>query len=146
MLFLCPKLGKATTLNPALYRYLAGVSSGHSDDATAIRSMLTNLSSEWDSLELPGDCPYRAIQADAESLSVQSDEGGSTERLRVYLSRLLRCEPNSWVEEGKWDQVLPVYREQYAEFVSACVASREEVETEEDAVKKADRLWPFDLT
>lgn len=145
MLFFCPKLGKATTLNPALCHYLAGVSSGHSDDAIAIRSLLTNTSSEWKSLDLPGDCPYQPSQADAESLSGQLDELESTERLRAYLSRLLRCEPNGWVEEGRWDEVLPVYREQYAEFVSACVASREEMETEEDAVKKADRLWPFDL-
>jgi len=145
MLFLCPKLGKATTLDPALCRYLAGVSSGHSDDATALRSLLSDVSSEWNELGLPDDCPYQPSQADAESLSVRLDELGSTERLRAYLSRLLRCEPNGWVEEGRWDEVLPVYREQYAEFVSACIASREEDETEEDAVEKADRLWPFDL-
>jgi hypothetical protein len=49
------------------------------------------------------------------------------------------------VEAGRWDEVLPVYREQYAEFVSACITSRVEDETVEDAQKKADRLWPFDL-
>ena len=142
--FICPKLGKATMLNSALGRFLAGVSSGSSDDATALRSLLADLSSEWDELGLPDDCPYQPSQADAELLGVELDELESTERLRAYLSRLLRCEPNGWVEEGRWEEILPVYREQYAEYVSACVTSREEDETEQDAVNKAYRLWPFD--
>ena len=44
-----------------------------------------------------------------------------------------------------WDEVVPVYRDQYAEFVNSCVASREGHETVEDARNKAERLWPFDL-
>jgi hypothetical protein len=145
MMYLCPKLGKATTFNPALGRYLAGVSAGYSDDATSLRSLLADVSGEWDELGLPGDCPYQPSQADAQLLSVEMDELETTERLRVYLSRLLRCEANGWVEAERWDEVLPVYREQYAEFVSACVSSREQDETMEDAERKADRLWPFDL-
>lgn len=143
--FLCPKLGKATTLNLALGRYLADISSGHSDDATALRSLLTDVSGEWSELDFPGACPYQPSQADTELLSIELDELESTERLRAYLSRLLRCETNGWVEEGRWDEVLPVYREQYAEFVDSCIASREESETVEDAKRKADRLWPYDL-
>ncbi|KAK6404292.1 hypothetical protein LTR81_020874 [Elasticomyces elasticus] len=110
MAYLCPKLGKATTLHPALCRYLAGPS-----------------------------------QADAKLLSVELDQLESTQRLRAYLARLLRCEMDGWIEEGRWHEVVPIYREQYAEFVSACIASREEDETAEDAEKKADKLWPFDL-
>lgn len=145
MAFICTKLGKATMLNLALGRFLAGVSSGCFDDATTLHSLLADLSSEWNELGLPSDCPYQPSQADAELLSAELDELKSTERLRAYLSRLLRYEPNGWVEEGRWDGVLPAYREQYAEFVSACIASREEDETEQDAVEKANRLWPFDL-
>jgi hypothetical protein len=48
MMFLCPKLGKATTLNPALCRYLAGVGSGYLDNVTSLRSMLMDVSNEWD--------------------------------------------------------------------------------------------------
>lgn len=81
MVFLCPKLGKATTFNPALRRYLAGISSGYSDDATALRSLLTDVSNEWNELGFPGDCPYQPSQADAELLSVQLDELESTQRL-----------------------------------------------------------------
>lgn len=145
MTFLCPKLGKATTLHLALGRYLAGISSGHSDDATALRSLLMDVSNEWNELGLPGECPYLPSQADTELLSIELDELESTERLRAYLSRLLRCETNGWVEEGRCDEVLPVYREQYAEFVDSCIASREESETVEYAKRKADRLWPYDL-
>lgn len=145
MAYICPKLGKATVLNPALGRYLAGVSSGCSDEATSLRSLLADLSSEWCELGLPGDCPYQPSQADAELLSVELDELDSTQRLRAYLSRLLRCEMDGWVEAGRWDEVVPIYREQYAGFVKSCVASREEDETVEDAHEKADRLLPFDL-
>ena len=145
MAYICPRLGKGTMLDLAFGRYLAGVSSGASDDVTALRSLLADLSSEWDGLGLPGDCPYQTNQADAEALGVELGELESTERLRAYLSRLLPCEPNGCVEKGRWDEVLPVYRQQYAEFVNACVASREADETVADAVKKADRLWPYDL-
>jgi hypothetical protein len=145
MAYICPKLGKATVLNPALGRYLAGVGSGCSDEATELRSLLADLSSEWSELGLLGDCPYQPSQAHADLLSAEMDELKSTERLQAYLSRLLRCEIDGWVEAGKWDEVVPVYRAQYAEFVDSCVASREEHETVEDAKKKADRLWPFDL-
>jgi hypothetical protein len=145
MAYICPKSGKATVLNPAIGRYLAGISSGCSDEATKLRSLLANLSSEWSELGLPGDCPYQPSQADLKLLKVELDELESTERLRAYLSRLLRCEMGGWVEAGRWDAVVPVYREQYAEFVESCIRSREVDETVEDAQKKADRLWPFDL-
>jgi hypothetical protein len=29
--------------------------------------------------------------------------------------------------------------------VESCIESREEDETEEEAVRKADKLWPYDL-
>jgi hypothetical protein len=90
MMFLCPKLGKATTLNPALCRYLAGVGSGYLDNVTSLRSMLMDVSNEWDQLGLPDACPYQPSQAEAELLSVELDELESTERLRAYFSRLLR--------------------------------------------------------
>lgn len=145
MAFLCPKLGKATTLNPALCRYLAGISSGCSDEAISLRSLLTDVSNEWNELGILGICPYHSNQEDADLLSEALDQLDSTQRLRVYLSRLLRCETDGWIEEERWDEAIPIYREQYAEFVSACIASREEHETEEDAMKNADKLWPFDL-
>jgi hypothetical protein len=145
MAYICPKLGRAMALHPALGHYLAGVSSECSDDATTLRSLLADLSSEWSELGLPGDCPYQPSQADLRLLSVELDELESMERLRAYLSRILRCESNGLVEAGRWDEVLPVYREQYAEFVSACITSREDDETVEDAERKADRLWPLNL-
>lgn len=116
MAYICPKLGRATMLKPALGRYLAGISLGNTDDATVLRSLLTDVSSEWDELGFPGGCPYQPSQADAELLRVELDELECTERLRAYLSRLLRCEPNGWVEEERWNEVLPIYREQYADL------------------------------
>jgi hypothetical protein len=47
MIFLCPKLGEATTLNTTLCRYLANVSSGCSDEPISLRSLLTDVSNEW---------------------------------------------------------------------------------------------------
>ncbi|WPH00052.1 Hypothetical protein R9X50_00287500 [Acrodontium crateriforme] len=145
MAFLCPKLGKAKTLSPVLCRYLTSICSGCSDDATSLRSLLADVSGEWEELGIPGVCPYQPSQEDEKLLSIELDQLESTQRLRAYLSRLLHCETDGWIEAGRWDEVIPIYREQFAEFVSACIASREEDETEEDARRKADALWPFDL-
>lgn len=145
MILLCPKLGKATTLNPALCRYLANISSGCSDEPILLQSLLTDVRKEWSDLGLPGICPYQPDQEEVKSLSVELDHLESTQRLQAFLSRLLRCETDGWIEEGRWDDVVPIYREQYAEFVSACIASREHHETVQDAEEKANKLWPFDL-
>lgn len=145
LIFLCPKLGKATTLNTTLCRYLTNVSSGCSDEPILLRSLLTDVSNEWSDLGLPGVCPYQPSQVDVKSLSVDLDHLESTQRLQAFLSRLLRCETDGWIEEGRWDEVVPIYREQYAEFVSACIGSREQDETVQDAEEKANKLWPFDL-
>jgi hypothetical protein len=45
----------------------------------------------------------------------------------------------------RWEESLPIYREQHEQLKVACTASREEVESEADTVEKAERLWPFDL-
>ncbi|KAK4553092.1 hypothetical protein LTR86_009819 [Recurvomyces mirabilis] len=145
MVFLCPKLGKATALNHLLCCYLAGVSSGYSDDIASLRSLLADVSSEWEELKIPSPCPYQPSEEDVKLLSLEREHSQSTQRLRAYLSRLLRCEMDGLVENSRWDEVVPIYREQYAGFVRACIASREEDETEEDAQKKADKLWPFEF-
>lgn len=148
MASICPKLGKTSTFNPTLCRYLAGVISGCSDDATSLRTLLTNMSHEWSELDVPEDiqCPYQPSPEEEKLLDVELDQRESTQRLRAYLSRLLRCETDGWIEEEKWNEnVISLYREQYAGFVSSCIASREEDESEADARKNAEKLWPFDL-
>jgi hypothetical protein len=85
-------LGKAITLDCDLCCYLVGVSSGCSDNVTSLRSLLADVSSRWEELELPGVCPYQPSEEDAKVLSLQLDYLQSTQRMRMYLSRLLRCE------------------------------------------------------
>jgi hypothetical protein len=58
-------------------------------------------------------------------LSLELDYLQSTKRMRMYLSRLLRCETDGWVEKGRWDEVVPIYRDQYAKFMESCIESRE---------------------
>jgi hypothetical protein len=98
------------------------------------------VSNEWSDLGLPGVCPYQPSEGGVELLSVELDHLESTQRLQAFLSRLLRCETDGWIEEGRWDEVVPIYREQYAEFVSACIGSREQDETVQDAEEKANKL------
>jgi hypothetical protein len=78
-------------------------------------------------------------------LILELDYLQSSQRMRMYLSRLLRSETDGWVEKGRWDEVVPIYRDQYAKLVESCIESREEDDTGEDAIEKADKLWPFDL-
>jgi len=145
MAHLCPKLGgAASVLDPLLCRYMTALGFGWLDDVVSLGSLLTDLSRQWKELGLPDHCLYQPSQADNEDLSVKLDELESTQRLRMYLARLLRCETDGWVTAERWEEVLPIYREQYEQFKIACIASREEGESEADAVEKAERLWPFD--
>jgi hypothetical protein len=146
MAHLCPKLGEAASmLDPLLCRHMAAPGSGWLDDVVSLRSLLTDLSRRWGDLGLPDHRLYQPSQADKKNLDVKLDELESTQRLRMYLARLLRCETDGWVTAERWKEVLPIYREEYEQFKVACIASREEGESEADAVEKAERLWPFDL-
>lgn len=126
MVFLCLKLGKATTLNTTLYRYLANVSLGCSNESILLRLLLTDVSNKWSDLSLLGVYPYQLSEEDIKSLSVELDHLESTQRLQAFLLRLLRCEIDGQIKEGKQDEVVPIYREQYAKFVSVCIESREQ--------------------
>ncbi|KAK0950488.1 hypothetical protein LTR12_018298 [Friedmanniomyces endolithicus] len=143
--YICPKLGKAAALDPLLCRYLATASSGWLDDPVSLRSLLTDLDRRWEDLGLPGNSLYQTSKEGAKTLSLELDELQSTQRLRMYLARLLCCETDGWVEAGRWEEVLPMYRGEYERFIEACVASREEGESQSEAIKKGQRLWPFDL-
>lgn len=148
MAYFWPKLGKTLTFNPNVCHYLAGVFSGCSGDATALRTLLTNMSHEWSELDVPEDiqCPYQPSPEEENLLDVELDQRESTQQLRTDLSRLLRCQMDGWIEQEKWNEdVISLYREQYASFVNSCIASREKDESEADAQKMAEKLWPFDL-
>jgi len=143
--YVCPKLGQAISLDPLLCRYLAAGSSGWLDDSLSLRSLLTDMGDRWQELGLPDDRMYQPSHEDTKALEVELDERESTQRLRMYLARLLGCETDGWVRADKWDEILPRYREQYGNFVHSCVESREEGESESEAVEKAQRLWLYDL-
>lgn len=48
----------------------------------------------------------------------------------MYPARLLLCAPDSWVSVERWEEVFPIYREQYGQFIDACIASRAAEESE----------------
>ncbi|RMZ83363.1 hypothetical protein DV737_g1653, partial [Chaetothyriales sp. CBS 132003] len=132
MACICPKLREAMALDPLVCRYLAAASSRWLTNITCIRSLLTDLRQRWMGLSFPGEMLYQPIQheEDVTALNQELDGLQSTQRLRMYLSRLLRCYTDGWVEADRWQEVLPVYREEYARFIGACVASWEEHESE----------------
>lgn len=145
MAYLCPKLGEAASaLDPLLCRYMAAPSFGWLDDMVPILSLLTDLSRKWADLGLPDRSLYQPSEMDIQALNVQLDELESMQRLKMYLVRLLGCETDGWVNVERWEEVLPIYREQYEQFKIACIASREEGENEDEAIERAERLWPFD--
>jgi hypothetical protein len=72
------------------------------------------------------------------------DEAKTDHRLREHLARLLGCQTDGWVPVEKWEEVLPVYRREYGQFLKSFL---EEAATDEEkaaAIREADRLWPFD--
>lgn len=144
LVYTFPGLGKAAMLDPLLCRYMAAGSLGWLEDAVPIRSLLADLSQRWKTLELPGDCPYQPSPEETKSLSKDLEEMETTQRLRMYLSRLIRCETDGWVAADRWEEILPVYRGQFEGWIQTCAETREEDEDETAAIKKGQRLWPFD--
>jgi hypothetical protein len=90
MAHLCPKLGEAASvLDPLICRHMTAPSSGWLGDMTCLSSLLADLNRQWGVLELPGRRLHQSCQADIQHLSTELDELESTQRLRVYLARLL---------------------------------------------------------
>jgi hypothetical protein len=131
-------------LEGLLCRHPAAPSSGWLNDVVCVCSLLTDSSRQWEAFGLPGRSLYRPSQAGIQDLSVKLDELESTQRSKMYLARLLRCETDGWVSARRWEEVLPLYREQYEQFKLTCIDSREEGESVTEALDGAQRLWPFD--
>ena len=130
MLQICPKLREASALDPLILRFLAAGSIGWLKDPISIRLLLTDIGENWEELGLPGEGLYQPSKEETAELRRQEDVLQSTQRLKVYLSRLLRCDTDGWVHNDRWEEVLPQYREQYRRFLASCVESREEDEDE----------------
>lgn len=136
-----------SVLHPVVRKYMAGPCSGLLIDVLSMHALLTNLSRAWRSLELPGRSLYQSSQPDKRNLTVKSEERASSWALRMQLIELLDCDPDGLVSAERWEEVLPIYREQYEQFEFACVgvACWMEGKSKAEGIEKAQRLWPFDL-
>lgn len=117
------------------------------DDVVDMHYLLGDLSQQWKTLGLPGRSLYRPSQAEhEEKLGVIFEERAATQRLREDLGELLFCAHDGWVSAERWEEVLPIYQEQCERFKRASLlTSGEDGESEIEAIRGAQRLWPFDL-
>jgi hypothetical protein len=140
-----PKVDKGTSvLHPVVRQYIAAPCSGGLTDVLRMQAMLTNLSRGWRSFGLPGRSMYRPSQADERKL----EERASSWTMRMYLTKLLDCQPDGLVSAERWEEFLPIYRKEYSQFMaraSFLTTCEEEGESEVEAIESAQRLWPFDL-
>lgn len=134
-------------LHPVVRQYMAAPCSGWLIDVLRVQAMLTNLSRGWLSFGLPGRSMYRPSQADERNTIMKLDERASSRELRMHLVGLLDCQPDGLVSAKRWEGVLPLYREQYAQLKVACVgnACYGEGKSEVEGLETVQRLWPFDL-
>ena len=117
MLQICPKSRAAYALDRTLSSFLAAGSAGWLKDAISMRLILLELGQKWEELELPGQGFYQSCGDEAEELERQLDTVRLDNRLRQHLARLLGCETDGWVAAEKWDEVLPIYRAEYSQFI-----------------------------
>jgi hypothetical protein len=144
MLQVCLKSRAASALDQSLVHFLAAGSAGWLKDQVSMRKILLELGEKWEGLGLSGSSVYQPGEDEAGELDRLLDEAKTDHRLREHLARLLGCQTDGWVPVEKWEEVLPVYRREYGQFLKSFL---EEAATDEEkaaAIREADRLWPFD--
>jgi hypothetical protein len=143
MLQICPKSRAACALDRTLNSFLAAGSAGWLKDPVTMRSILLELGQKWEELGLPGQSFYQPYGDEAEVFKRQLDMVKTQNRLREHLARLLGCQTDGWVAAEKWDEVVPVYREEYRQFMRSHL-EEQGAEDEARVTCEADQLWPFD--
>jgi hypothetical protein len=136
---------EANRLGQTLLSFLAAGHFGWLKNPTTIQILLLNLSEDWSKLGLPGQCPYHPTVDEAEEIRELREKVQTTQRLKQLLSRNLKCDLDGWVAESRWDEVIPLYRAHYDDFMATYVDGISDAHEKEQARQEANSIWPFDF-
>jgi hypothetical protein len=140
-----PGYREAGRLSQILLSFLAAAHFGWLQDPATLQVLLLNLSEEWNDLGLPGQCPYRPTTDETERAREVREKAQTTQRLKLLLSRNLKCDFDGWVAEARWNEVIPLYRAHYNDFVDSYLDGISDAHNKEQARREADSIWPFDF-
>ncbi|RMZ80747.1 hypothetical protein DV738_g2621, partial [Chaetothyriales sp. CBS 135597] len=136
---------EANRLGQTLLSFLAAGHFGWLKDPTSLQVLLLNLFEDWNALGLPGHCPYHPSADETERARGIREKVQTTQRLKQLLSRNLKCDLNGWVAESRWDEVIPLYRAHYDDFMASYLDGVDDAHDKEQARREADSTWPFDF-
>jgi hypothetical protein len=140
-----PGYREAGRLSQTLLSFLAAAHFGWLKDPISSQVLLFNLSEDWNDLGLPGQRPYYPTADETARVKDVSEKAQTTQRLKQLLSRNLKCDLDGWVAESRWDEVLPLYRAHYDDFVASYLDGISDPHEEAQARREADSTWPFDF-
>ncbi|KAK5115920.1 hypothetical protein LTR62_000376 [Meristemomyces frigidus] len=143
MSHICSETRAAYLMDSTLNSFLAAGSNGWLKDPVTTRLILLELHQKWTELGLPGQSFYQPRGEETEELERQSDTAKTSNGLQEHLSRLLGCDTDGWIPVEKWEEVLPIYREEYRRSVTAHT-DEGGAGNEAKATREADQIWPFD--
>lgn len=136
---------EANRLGQTLLSFLAAGHFGWLKDPTSLQVLLLNLSEDWSDLGLPGSCPYYPTADETERARAIREKVQTTQRLKQLLCRNLKCDLDGWVAESRWDEVVPLYRAHYDDFMASYLDGVSDAHEKEQARREADSIWPFDF-
>jgi len=132
-----PLLWKARNIDQTILRPFRYCSTSWRNSAAAFRQELMELSDQWSSLGLPGECAYQPSKEERARHSKEFRDLEFVLSIRATVMELLKCDPDGWVRSDMYDISTELLHEIYVEYLETAKAEM----TEEKAVN----LWPFDL-
>jgi hypothetical protein len=136
---------EAGRLGQTLLSFLAAGYCGWLKDPTTLQVLLLNLYEDWSDLGLPGQCPYQPSTKEIARAREVRERLQTKKRLKQLLSQNLKCDLDGWVAGSRWDQVVPLYRAIYDDFVASYTDGIDDAPSKEQARQEASSTWPFDL-
>lgn len=110
------------------------------DGTPLLTSDLMDLAAQWESLGLPGSCPYSApTGSELDMHKTRWTELAEFQELRGSISTELHANDDGWVPAELWDHSRELHKFFFDELL--CIARKPGADMTEDDVRT---LWPYD--
>jgi hypothetical protein len=134
-----PVVWKARQTDLTLLRPFQYCGTSWRDSATALRQELIELSQQWTSLALTGECHYQPIEGELPYHATTFKDFEHVVDTRLAIMELLKCDLDGWVSSEGYELAKELLYETYVEYLKTATEWEHGL-TEEKAVE----LWPFD--
>lgn len=145
--FLTPKLALPRSMDQGICRPFQYCYRTWKDGAVAFRHELIEISQDWETLGLPGSCPF--VLPTPEEMSLHRKEHRcfeAAQNLKRDLSGLLDTASDGWVPPDDWEAAKAGNKAMYNGMLEA-VLTNDDPDDDEPIRDERDLrdIWPFDL-